>query len=510
MQQLVKKFTAAALLCATLAGMGCNKFVEETDPSNLTPGTYYTLPEHATAAIASVYSQTRFINGGAGIFVNNFQMIEAVTGTIKTETGQNSDLNNLLGLGYNGDNALVNNWWNGLYNVVAQANQVLDRVPGINPMDEAMRKRILGEAYFLRAWSYFYLVRLWGDVPLIVTSQTTSSPDFYPSRTPAADVYAKIVSDLQAAESAGLPMTDNTGRASTGAAKSLLAKVYLTMAGAPLNKGATHYRLAADKAAEVVNSNAYRLFDTYNELHDVANDNRGEHIFQIQYLVGVADNPNQAILLPNFKGVSAIGTEVGSMVPVLQFYNAFDPADKRKVDRAGFFFTSYYTEGSGALKDVSAPYIFKHFDVLCHGTAGKPGAGNSSLNWNQLRFADVLLTYAEAQNEADGSPNAAAINALTRVRTRAGLTTATTFSQAAFRTAVWKERWQELCYEGITWFDMIRLRKVYNPVTNAFDDFVGHRFPDNGATLAAKHLLFPLPTAEMQNNPNLKPQNPGY
>jgi hypothetical protein len=64
---------------------------------------------------------------------------------------------------------------------VAQANQVLDRVPGINPMDEAMRKRILGEAYFLRAWSYFYLVRLWGDVPLIVTSQTTSSPDFYPS-----------------------------------------------------------------------------------------------------------------------------------------------------------------------------------------------------------------------------------------------------------------------------------------------------------------------------------------
>jgi hypothetical protein len=164
------------MLSAMLAGTGCNKFLEEEDPSNLTPSTYYTLPEHATAAIASAYAQTRFLGGGAGIFVNNFQMVEAVTGTVKTETGQNSDLNNLLGLGYNGDNALVGNWWNGLYNVVAQTNLILEKVPAINPMDEAQKKRVLGEAYFLRAWAYFYLVRLWGDVPLIITTQTTSSP----------------------------------------------------------------------------------------------------------------------------------------------------------------------------------------------------------------------------------------------------------------------------------------------------------------------------------------------
>lgn len=510
MRYAINKITAAALLCAALAGTGCNKFVEEKDLSNLTPETYYTLPEHATAAIASAYAQTRFVNGGAGIFVNNFQMLDGVTGTTKTETGQNSDWNNIIGLGYNGDNLLVNNWWNGLYNMIAQTNQVLDRVPAISPMDEAQKKRILGEAYFLRAWGYFYLVQMWGDVPLILVRQSTSSPDFYPSRTGIEAVYNQIVKDLQAAEASGLPMTDNTGRASMGAAKSLLAKVYLTMAGFPLNKGTSHYKLAADKAAEVVNSNAYRLFDAYNELHTVSQKNRGEHIFQLQYLVGVADNPNQAILLPNFKGVSAIGTEVGSLVPVLQFYNSFDAADKRKADRAGYFFTSYYTEGNGALKDLSAPYIFKHFDSICHGTAGRAGTGNSSLNTNQLRFADILLVYAEAQNEGDGSPNAAAITALTRVRTRAGLTTPTTFTQAAFRTAVWKERWQEMCFEGITWFDMLRLRKVYNPVTNVFDEFIGHRFPDNNAVLASRHLLFPLPTAEMQNNPNLKPQNPGY
>jgi hypothetical protein len=134
------------------------------------------------------------------------------------------------------------------------------------------------------------------------------------------------------------------------------------------------------------------------------------------------------------------------------------------------------------------------------------------LNWPQIRYAQVLLTYAEAQNEAGAGPNAAAWNALKAIRDRAGLTTPAigTYTQATFREAVWRERWHELCYEGITWFDMIRLRKVYNEATNGFDNFVGHKFPDNGAILADKYLLFPLPTAEMQNNPNLKPQNPGY
>lgn len=507
----IKKPFALLLLFILVGGSSCQKFLEEDDPSNLTPETFYTLPEHATTAVASAYAQTRFFSGGAGIFVSNFQMLEAVTGTMKTETGQNSDLNNLLGLGYNGDNVMVNNWWNSLYNIIAQTNLILDRVPAINPMDEGQKKRVLGEAYFLRAWAYFYLVRLWGNVPLITAPQTRSSANFYPSRTPQEEVYAQIVKDLTTAEGSGLPLTDATGRVSMGAVKSLLAKVYLTMAGYPLRKGTAHYKLAADKAAEVINSGGFRLFDTYDELHTPSLKNRGEHIFQIQYAAGIADNNGiQDKLLPNFKDISAFGTEIGSIVPVLQFYNSFESGDKRKVDRQGFFYTAYYDKGNGPLKDLSAPYIYKHFDVIAHGTAGRPGTTASSMNWNQLRFAEVLLIYAEAQNEADGSPDAAAIDALAKIRTRAGLATPASFTQDAFRQAVWKERWQELCYENITWFDMVRLRKAFNPVTGSFDDFVGYKFPDSGATLAQKHLLFPLPTAEMQNNPSLRPQNEGY
>lgn len=498
------------LISVLLVGTGCKKFVEENDLSNLNPDSYYTTPEHATSAIAACYAQTRFIGGGAGIFVNNFQMLEAVTGTVKTETGQNSDLNNLLGLAFNGDNVLINNWWNGLYSEVAQTNLLLERVPAITPMDEGLKKKILGEAYFLRAWAYFYLVQLWGDVPLITTSQTTTSPDFYPSRSGKEEVYNQIVADLTAAEASGLEWTDATGRASMGAVKSLLAKVYLTMAGQPLNKGATHYKLAADKANEVIASGKFSLFANYADLHNVAQENKGEHIFQIQYLVGVADNPMQGVMLPNFKDISQYGTEIGSNVPTNSFYQSFETGDLRKVNRVGFFYTSYYDKGNGPLKELAAPYIYKHFDSLGHGTLGKEGTGNSSLNWPQIRYADVLLTYAEAQNEADGAPNATAINALKQIRDRAKLTTPATFTQAAFRTAVWKERWYELCFEGITWFDMVRLRKVFNESTKGFDEFVGHKFADNGATLEEKHLLFPLPTAEMRNNSNLTPQNPGY
>jgi hypothetical protein len=490
---------------------GCQKFLEKTDPSNLNPDSYYTIPEHAEAAIAAAYSTTRFIGAGAGIFTSNFSMLEVVTGTSKSETGQNSDLNNLIGLGYNGDNLFVRNWWNGLYSVIAQTNLVLQRVPGITPMDEAQKKRILGEARFLRAWAYFYLVRLYGDVPLILQPVDATSEDLYPSRTPIATVYDSIVVDLTTAETLGLPPISTTGRASLGAIKSLLAEVYLTMAGSPLNKGASHYTLAAAKANEVITSNAYSLFPTYLDLHIVSNENRGEHIFQIQYLIGVSENPMQAILLPNFKGVSAYGTEIGSTVPTNQFYQSFELGDKRVVEREGFFYTSYYNEGNGALKALSAPYIFKHFDVIAHGTSGLAGTAQSSLNWNQIRYAQVLLSYAEAQNEV-GGPTTAAWNALKAIRDRAGLTTPAlgTFTQATFREAVWRERWHELCYEGISWFDMIRTKKVYNSVTNQFDNFVGHKFPDNGATLAQKHLLFPLPTAEMRNNPNLTPQNDGY
>jgi starch-binding outer membrane protein, SusD/RagB family len=192
-----------ALLSVFFIGTsGCKDFLTEQAPSNLTPDSFYTIPDHAEAAIAAVYADLRFMGGGAGIFSSNWQLLEALTGTSTTETAQNSDLNNLYGLVHDGNTAHVVNYWNGLYRLIAQANQVIEKVPPITPMPDAQKKKILAEAKFMRASAYFTAVRLWGDIPLITKPQTASSEDFLPARAPQDAVYKLIIEDLTEAENA--------------------------------------------------------------------------------------------------------------------------------------------------------------------------------------------------------------------------------------------------------------------------------------------------------------------
>ncbi|WP_221390009.1 RagB/SusD family nutrient uptake outer membrane protein [Dyadobacter sp. NIV53] len=518
----LKKVAWVFLCGAILLGpTSCSDFLEEEDPSNLTPESFYTIPDHAEAAIAATYTGLRFYGEGAGIFSANWQMLEAVTGTATTETGQNSDLNNLYSLTYDGNTAHINNWYNGLYRIIANANLALEKIPTIPflaPATEAQKTKLLGEARFLRAWAYFYAVRLWGDIPLITLPQTADSEDFMPSRAPQEEVYNLIVEDLLAAEAAGMPMTDVSGRATTIAVKSLLAKVYLTMAGFPLSKGASHYKLAADKALEVItyakaNPTLVNLFSTYKEVHQESLKNRLEHIFMIQYNISVAGNP-LGDYLPNFKPVTYSGPGgTGSTVPTPSFYNSFEKGDLRTIDQEGWFYTTYFTNGNGARFNLGAPYVFKHFNQTANGSEGIPGSRNNNLNVPLIRYAEILLIYAEAQNEL-GAPNQEAYDAYKKVHDRSKLVTPAfgTFTQASFRDAVLRERWYEFAYEGITWFDMVRLRKVFNEKTKGFDNFVGHLNLNVGAgvPLLEKHLLFPLGIQEMKNNPNLTPQNPGY
>ncbi|GAB3764331.1 RagB/SusD family nutrient uptake outer membrane protein [Spirosoma pomorum] len=518
MRHTLTKYISQAVLCglALTGPVGCSDFLKEQAPSNLSPSTFYTIPDHAEAALAATYAGTRFMGGDAGIFSSNWQLLEALTGTSTTETAQNSDLNNLYGLVHDGNTAHVVNYWNGLYTLIANANLVIDKVPGITPMDAAQKAKILGEARFLRATAYFTAVRLWGDVPLITTPQSAASADFLPARASQEDVYKLIVDDLTAAESAGLAWMDVSGRANMAAVKTQLSKVYLTMAGFPLSKGATYYKLAADKALEVItyanaNPSVINLFSTYEDVHRESTKNRVEHLYMVQYNTAVEAN-RMDNFYPNFKPVTYNGPGgTGSSVPTAAFYASYEAGDLRAKDQAGYFYTTYYTNGNGAPFSLGAPYVFKHFNRTANGTSGVAGTRQNNLNVPQIRFAETLLIYAEAQNEV-GGPNQAAYDAMKRIRDRATLTTPAlgTFTQATFREAVWRERWHELCYEQLTWYDMVRLRKVYNEKTNGFDNFVGHVNLSSNRPLQEKHLLLPIPRQELLNNPNLKTQNPGY
>lgn len=515
------KFTtkniARLFLCgALIAGTGCSDFLKEEDPSNIAPETFFVVPEDAEAAVYGIYENLRFHGDGAGIFVSNFQILDALSGTAESETGQNSDLNTLYSFQHTGDNLLLSQWWRQLYDGIANANLAIEKIPTIPGIQEATTTKWVGHAKFLRAFHYFWLVRLWGDVPLITQPiYTWTDPNVNASRTATEEVYNLIEADLLAAEAAEFPMTDASGLASGAAVKGLLAKVYLTMAGAPLNKGATYFQKAAAKAKEVIdyanaNPSKIALFPSYNDLHDPSKENSLEHLFMIQYAAGIANAGYQDKFLPNNTNITASG-EVGTTVPTAGFLDSYEAGDNRTKEK-GFYFKDYYLGGgTGAPISLNRFYIYKHFDTPANGAPppGLPGTGNSGLNYPLLRYADVLLIYAEAQNES-GGPNADAYAALKSIRDRAGLTTPdiATYTQATFRTAVWEERWHELSYEGITWFDMIRLEKVYDVDSKTFVDFDGATI--NGATLESKHLLLPLPAADFRNNPNLKPNNPGW
>jgi len=515
-KNIIKNIKIVLMGTFLIGQSGCSDFLKEQAPSNLTPESFYTIPDHAEAAIASVYADLRFMGGGAGIFSSNWQLLEALTGTSTTETAQNSDLNNLYGLVHDGNTAHVVNYWNGLYRVIAQANQVIEKVPPITPMPDAQKKKIIAEAKFMRASAYFTAVRLWGDIPLITKPQTASSADFFPAKATQEAIYKLIIEDLIEAENAGLAWMDASGRVNAAAVKAQLARVYLTMAGFPLSKGASHYKLAADKALEIItyannNPTVINLFPTYLDVHRENQKNKLEHLFMIQHNTLVAGNP-MGNMFPNFKPVTYNGPGgTGSTVPTTAFYNSFEPGDLRTKDQEGYFYTSYFTNGNGAKFELGAPYIFKHFNQTANGSFGVAGTRNDNLNVPQIRYAEVLLLFAEAQNEVSG-PNQIAYDAFKRIRDRAKLVTPalSSYSANSFREAVWKERWHELCYEQITWFDMVRLRKVFNETTKKFDNFIGHINESSKQALQEKHLLLPLGKQEMLNNPNLKPQNPGY
>lgn len=499
-----------------LAGAGCTEFLNEEDPSNIEPETFFSLPEDAEAAVHGIYENLRFHSEGTGIFSANFQMLEALSGTAETETGQNSDLNNLYGFQYTGDNLHLTQWWRQLYDGIVNANLAIKKIPEIPGISPDITQKWVGHAKFLRAFHYFWLVRLWGDVPLITKPISDwTDPDVNPTRSRTEDIYAMIIADLLDAEAAGFPTTDASGLASQATVKSLLAKVYLTMAGHPLNKGIEYYQKAAVKAKEVIdyataNPTEIGLFASYDNLHDPTKENVLEHLFMIQYAAGIANANYQSYFLPNNTNITA-SNEVGTTVPTAQFLASYEDGDKRTEEK-GFYFKEYFLGGgTGTPTTLNRFYIFKHFDIPANGAPppGLTGTGNSGLNYPLLRYAEVLLTFAEAQNESNGI-SIEAYNALKAIRDRANLNTGDmgTFTTETFRKMVWQERWHELSYEGITWFDIIRLRKVYNTSNNTFVDFEGANL--NGAMLQAKHLLLPLPTADFRNNPNLRPNNPGW
>jgi hypothetical protein len=497
----IQVLITAALM---LFGTSCSDFLEEVDPSNITAAGYFKTIAHAESALNSVYSGLREGLGGS-YGGGPWLMVEFATGIADSDLGQADNSNIIRTLDNNADNGYGSSHWTNKYRAIGNANLCIENIPLVAG-DENLKAKYLAEAKFLRAYNYYELVRMFGKVPLIDGIVDLASEDFLPFQAEVADIYDLIVKDLTEAEATfdaqGLTFNDVTGRVSRGAIKTMLASVYLTMAGYPLQKGASYYQMAADKAEEVISSKAFSLFSSYDDLHDPSKKNTGENIFMVQYAAGVTSANWQPHIIPYNLNISSYSAQTGAIYANEAFINAHEAGDKR-VEEKEFYFTEFTSKVDRTeIVQLGGYFLWKHFDV-----AANLGDAQSDLNWCIYRYAELLLIHAEALNET-GTQDYDGLNA---IRERANLAPLSELSQAEFRKAVWKEKWVELSYENKTWYDMVRLRKGFNVTTGGFDEFVGYHpvyLPAN-RLMTARELLFPIPTADIQNNTNLV-QNDGY
>jgi len=489
------------IIALAISANSCTKFLEEKPTGSLTPQSNVTSPTIARAFANSSYgSLTTLDRGSGGYGGNTAALMEYMAG--KASGNAQTESNRFYNLTYDAQSFYIDTWWQGLFSGIANCNLALQKIAEI-PQDTAAKANMLAEVHAIRALYYFYLVRMYGDVPA-TTEVVSDLNNVRPKRASVKEIYDKIIiPDLLTAETSTLPWQDNTGKVSMGAVKSLLAEVYLTYAGAPVKGGADAYKQSASRSKDVMEKGGYSMFTEYTDMSNPANKNKGEFIWQVQFAAGINDNDLTAKSLPQYQDIAVYSDEFGGLQPTTQFVESFPAGDKRTKERQ-FFYTKY-TKNTSRTDTVilGGYYIYKWFDIQA-----VTNTAHSDLNYTIYRLADIILMYAEASNQAEGAPNAMAIKAVNQIRQRAGLSPIGLMNKDDFEKEVWNQRYFELCYEGKTWFDMLRTRKVRNDITRNYDDFVGHKTVW-GKTLTENQLLFPIPLREINNNPNLT-QNKGF
>mgnify|MGYP000035923762 CR=1 FL=1 len=490
--------------------LSCNDFLDEKPTSSMTTDSELSSEESALSLTNSAYiNSTVFDKGTEGWGCNTILLLEYMTGKSTSENSQSNhkEFQDLL---VNSRSLYIEDWWNGCYAGIANCNLALLKLPEFVNLDHELIKKYEGEVRFMRALYYFYLVRIFGDVPKITTVQT-SLGELQIERSPVKEIYDEIIiPDLLEAEKSGLAFADHTGRVSMAAVKSLLADVYLTYAGYPIQGGEEYYAESAKRSLEVLDSNEYTFFNDYSSLRDPGMNNEGEYIFQVQFALDKRHNDAVRLFLPSRSGMSAYDLEYGSLIPTAEFVASFEEGDKRAEEKQ-YFFSSYkghpskFSPGAPELEfmDFSGNYVFKFFDQEAIDNTAK-----SFLNWSIYRLTDVMLMYAEAQLMSEGMPNQRSIDIVNQIRERANLEPFSDRSFNAFREEVWDQRYFDLCYENKMWFDMLRTRKIRDDKSGKYVDFVG--YTNNwGKVYTETQLLFPIPLGEMQANSSLV-QNPGY
>jgi len=457
--------------------ISCEDFLNIVPESSVTTNILYKTDKDFQDAMTGCYVSLRSAYSNMYVF-----------GDVRSDDswhalGNNVTMNAINNFAERSSESVFANTWRDYYQVISRANLILTRIELVDAALIPNKTRHIAEARFLRALAYFDLVRIFGDVPKIITEISVDEA-YLNGRTSTETIYSEvIIPDLQIAE-AGLPARytgSNIGRPTSGAAKALLGKVYLT----------THDFAKAEIKLQEVTTMGYSLLLNYQDLFNYTKDeHHSEYIFDIEYMaggLGLGSHFSNSFL-PKSTGSFAdnyfnIKGGLGELnTPTMDLFDAFDPADPRRdisCDTNQVFFKFFQ------IPTFTRKYI-----------APTQSLNDSPANWKVIRYADVLLMYAEALNENGKTEEA--LDILGQVRSRVGLTGYSGLTEDEARIKIYDERRFELAMEGHRWFDLVR---------------TGRALTVMGSTgMKDYNLVFPIPLREIQvmNDPSIFPQNLGY
>jgi hypothetical protein len=499
----MKNIINSSILFLILLQVSCKKsYLDKTDPTRINIDLFYKDQKQVEQAINGAYGTLQAIAGNQWVF-NELPSDNTTIDFNPGDRGQAPRLEAFEFLNWNSGTPNLNDMYNAHYNAISNVNTTLLKMQKADLAD-SLRLRYEGELKFMRAYLYFQLVQYFGDVILITKPLDQPAEAFSYLRETQDKVYTQVITDLKDA-AAGLPAQYSAtakGRATKGAALSLLGKVYLTRKQYP----------DCVAALQQVLSLGYSLVPDYADVFNPQKKNGPESVFEIQYQGG-NDLGEWSSFIYTFAPRLSAGAVTGWPqsnpggwnIPTNDLIAAYETGDKRKDASVGLDFKSPITG------DV-VPYIKKYDHV--HAIYGR-----TDDNWPVLRYADVLLMLAEAINE-QGSPTADAYTYMNKVRSRAGLADLSGLTQPAFRDAIAHERRVELAFENWRWFDLKRTMtpaqltaflNSYAAKEKSAPTVVRQGIPYSSTDYSFQDFkfLYPLPSPEILLNTKLI-QNQGY
>lgn len=537
------------LSCTMIAFTGCDDFLVETPKTSIEKEGVYNSLSSAKAALAGCYASMAGYNYTG---FNYFHVLNVTSGMGVSIKANDVNLTtmNILPTDVNMTNA-----YNGMYETIRVANDIIDGMAESKITNEAEKNRITGEACFMRGLTYFNLVRMFGKVSL-VTKPVTNYAEAQVPRAEVSKVYEQIISDLEAAYGMlPLPADKLEGHPHKYAAQALLAKVYLTMAGN--DETSEYWQKAYDAALDVYQNGQYKLVHPYEKLFGSLNKNNEESIFEIQFSASVNSGRTTETTFPVghelMSNIATQGKSWGKTRPTQLAFHQFEEGDPRR--EASFVYGQYTnifeanaskktvllfpttkkdgTKNKMTYKQGDSEYAAwkKYYDPMMTATA-------SNANFVFYRYADLLLVLAEAANEIGSADAATYLNeVLDRARDADGNGTIEEnevyplpfegSDKVAMRERIFRERLKELTGECDEWYTVRRrgaeyLKKIMEEHNAYVDEWYAsqkitalpkfvYKYQVTDETVK-KNLLFPFPADEINKNEYIgqEDQNYGY